>query len=249
MKKNDLFSIIMPCYNGEKFLKQSIDSVLQQTYENWELIIINDCSTDASAKIISEFEDHRISLIDNLRNEGVAFSRNEGIRKAKGNFIAFIDSDDLWSKNKLFRQINYLSSGYDICCSNYIQIDELGRFVREIKDVAVIDDKSMLKSNLIPNSSAVYNVEKLGKFYQKKIGHEDYLMWLSIFKLHGGVTAYRVQENLMSYRSHSENISQSKFKAAIWTWQIYYRELELGFLQSSKSFIIYMCKNVVKHFL
>lgn len=249
MKTNKLFSIIMPCYNAEKYLKQSIDSVLQQTYENWELIIINDCSTDKSLKIINSFKDDRISLINNLKNEGVSFSRNEGIKNAKGNFIAFIDSDDLWNKHKLMTQLNYLNKGYDICCSNYIQIDEFGNFIKEIKDLEIIDFKSILKSNLIPNSSAVYNVEKLGKFYQKKIGHEDYLMWLNILKSDSGIIAYRVQENLMSYRCHSENISYSKFTAAIWTWNIFYTELELGFLQSSKSFVNYMYRNFIKYFL
>jgi glycosyltransferase involved in cell wall biosynthesis len=248
MNKNKLFSIIMPCYNAEKYLKQSIDSILKQTYGNWELIIINDSSTDSSLKIINSFKDHRISLIDNLKNEGVAFSRNKGIKMAKGDFIAFIDSDDLWNEKKLFTQLNYLNRGYDICCSNYIKIDELGNFIKEIKDLEIIDFKSMLKSNLIPNSSAVYNVDRLGKFYQKKIGHEDYLMWLNIFKLDSSIIAYRVQENLMSYRSHSENISYSKFTAAIWTWNIYYNELELGFLQSSKSFINYIYKNFIKYF-
>jgi glycosyltransferase involved in cell wall biosynthesis len=246
---NKLFSIIMPCYNAEKYLKQTIDSILKQTYENWELIIINDCSTDTSLKIINSFNDHRISIINNLKNEGVAFSRNEGTKKAKGSFIAFIDSDDLWNEDKLLIQLNYLNKDYDICCSNYIKIDKFGKFIKEIKDDEIIDFKSISKSNVIPFSSAVYNVDRLGKLYQKQIGHQDYLMWLNIFKSDSNIIAYRVQENLMSYRYHSENMSNSKFKAAIWTWNIYYNELELGFLQSSKNFISYMLKNFVKYFL
>lgn len=249
MKTNKLFSIIMPCYNAEKYLKQSIYSVLKQTYENWELIIINDCSTDRSFKISNSFKDHRISLINNLKNEGVAFSRNEGIKKAKGNFIAFIDSDDLWNEDKLLTQLNYLNKGYDICCSNYIKIDEFGNFIKEIKDIEIVDFKSILKSNVIPNSSAVYNVDRLGKFYQKKIGHEDYLMWLNIFKSNPSLIGYRIQENLMSYRIHSENISASKFRSATWTWNIYYYELRLGLLKSTKSFINYSFKNCIKYFM
>ena len=249
MKKNKLFSIIMPCYNAEKYLKQSIDSVLKQTYENWELIIINDCSTDTSFKIINSFNDHRISLINNLKNEGVSFSRNEGIKKAKGNFIAFIDSDDLWKEDKLLTQLNYLNKGYDICCSNYIQIDEYGNFIKEIKDLEIIDFKSILKSNVIPNSSAVYNVDRLGKFYQKKIGHEDYLMWLNMFKSNPSIIGYRVQESIMFYRCHSENISYSKFKASRWTWNIYYNELNYSFLNSINYFTSYIYESVKKHFL
>ena len=249
MKTNNLFSIIMPCYNAEKYLKKSIESVLNQTHKNWELIIINDCSSDSSLKIINYFKDHRISLINNLKNEGVAFSRNKGVKIAKGNFIAFIDSDDLWNKKKLLIQLNFLNKGYYICCSNYIKIDEFDNFIKEIKDIKIIDFKSILKSNVIPNSSAVYNVDKLGKFYQKKIGLEDYLMWLNIFKSNVGLIAYRVQENMMSYRSHSENISYSKFTSAIWTWNIFYTELNLGFFQSSKSFLHYTYKNLIKYFL
>lgn len=239
----------MPCYNSEKYLEQSIYSVLKQTYENWELIIINDCSTDKSLSIINSFYDHRISLINNFKNEGVAFSRNEGIKKAKGNFIAFLDSDDLWNKDKLMIQLNYLDKGFEICCSNYIKINNLGIFIKEIKDIETIDFNSILKSNVIPNSSAVYNVDKLGKFYQKKIGHEDYLMWLNMFESNSNISGYRVQESLMFYRSHSKNISHSKLKASIWTWNIYYNELNFSFLKSINYFTSYVYHSVKKYFL
>ena len=239
----------MPVYNADKYLKQSIYSVLNQTCEAWELIIINDCSTDKSLEIINSFEDHRISLINNSKNEGVAYSRNEGTKKAKGTFIAFIDADDLWNEEKLLTQLNYLNGGYEICCSNYTKIDKYDNVIKEMKDVEKLDFATMLKSNVIPNSSAVYNVNKLGKFYQKKIGHEDYHMWLTMFKSNPSIRGYRVQESLMSYRSHSENISHSKFKAASWTWNIYYNELNYSLVSSIYYFISYTYQSVKKHFL
>ena len=245
----ELFSIVMPCYNSESYLKQCIASVLKQTYINWELIIINDCSTDSSLQIINSFKDHRITVINNLKNIGVGLSRNEGIKEAKGNFIAFLDSDDLWNQDKLLTQLKYLNKGYDICCTNYIKIDDSGNLIKEIRDVKIIDSQLIFKCNVIPNSSAVYNVDKLGKFYQKNIGHEDYLMWLNMFESDESVLAYRVQRNLMSYRVHTENISYSKFASAIWTWNIYYTELNMGLLQSLKSFVYYAHKNLIKYFL
>ena len=249
MKNNNLFSIIMPCYNAEKYLKQSINSVINQTYENWELIIINDKSNDSSPEIIKSFKDKRILTISNDINLGVALTRNKGIEKSKGNFIAFIDSDDLWHENKLYLQLNYLINGHDICCTNYKQMDENGNFIKLIEDKQFVSLSDMLKSNIIPNSSATYNVDKLGKFYQKKVGHEDYLMWLNIFKSNPSLIGYRIQENLMSYRIHSENISASKFRSATWTWNIYYYELRLGFFKSTKSFINYLFKNFIKYFM
>lgn len=247
MKNNNLFSIIMPCFNAEKFIGQSIESVIKQTYTNWELIIINDYSNDSSFEIINSFNDKRIRLINNLTNEGVSFSRNQGIKIAKGNFISFLDSDDIWHEDMLMTQLSYLNSGFDVCCSNYFIIDEKGKKIKEIKDIEIIDSKSILKSNLIPNSSASYSSYKLGKFYQKNIGHEDYLMWLLMFKNKTELKVIRVQKPLMLYRSHSKNLSHSKLKSAKWTWYIYYNELGFSLIRSLYYFSFYFIKGIKKH--
>jgi glycosyltransferase involved in cell wall biosynthesis len=237
----------MPCFNAEKFIRQSIESVINQTYSNWELIIINDCSNDTSLKIINSYNDKRIKIINNLTNEGVSFSRNQGIKIAKGNFISFLDSDDIWHDDMLMTQLIYLNSGFDVCCSNYFIIDEKGKKIKEIKDIEIIDSKSILKSNLIPNSSASYNAFTLGKFYQKNIGHEDYLMWLLMFKKSSKLKVIRVQKPLMLYRSHSKNLSHSKLKSAMWTLNIYYNELDFSLIHSLYYFSFYFTKGIKKH--
>ncbi|HBC5517211.1 TPA: glycosyltransferase family 2 protein, partial [Proteus mirabilis] len=107
-KKDYLVSIIMPCFNSEKYISEAIESVLKQTYSNFELIIIDDNSTDSTLKIINSFRDNRITIISFDENQGAGVARNKGIEVANGRFIAFLDSDDLWSKNKLEAQIKFM---------------------------------------------------------------------------------------------------------------------------------------------
>lgn len=245
----ELFSIILPCYNAKKYIEESVNSVIRQTYQNWELIIVDDCSTDSTLEVINSFTDSRISILRNLTNQGVAMSRNKGIKKAKGNFISFLDADDIWLEHKLMMQLSYLQRGYLVCCSNYVIIDENGIFIKEVLGHKEFGFISMLASNLIANSSAIYNVDILGKQYQLNIGHEDYLMWLTLFKQNKNLVAFRVQESLMLYRVHSKSLSHSKIAAAFWTWRIFYRELNLGFPRSCFSFILYALKGVSKQYL
>ena len=111
--KEDLVSIIMPSYNTGKFIKETINSVLNQTYNNWELIIVDDCSTDDTEEIVNAIKDNRIKFLKNSTNSGAAISRNKAIKEAKGKWIAFLDSDDLWKKEKIEKQIKFMKKNND----------------------------------------------------------------------------------------------------------------------------------------
>lgn len=243
-----LVSIIMPCYNGEKTISKSIKSILNQTYSNFELIIVNDDSNDKTSEVLREFTSQNIKLIvqNNKFNLGVAKSRNKAIKVASGDFIAFCDSDDFWEKNKLANQVKLLER-YDVVCSNYNLIDEESNLIKHVIESEIITFKKMLNSNKIPNSSGIYNSKKLGKFYQKNIRHEDYLMWLQIIQK--AKIGYRIQDCLMSYTVSTNNLTSNKFKSLKWTFSIYYNELKLGFFNSLFRILIYSYINFKKHIL
>ena len=122
---NKIVSVIMPSFNTGRFIKEAINSVINQTYTNWELIIVDDCSNDDTNEIINSFEDSRIKYLKNDTNMGAAICRNRALKEAKGKWIAFLDSDDLWKKDKLEKQISFMEKGgYDFSYTNYIEMDE-----------------------------------------------------------------------------------------------------------------------------
>ena len=242
-----LVSVIMPCYNSEKTISQSINSILSQSYSNFELIVIDDNSKDQTKKILSEFSYVRkLLVLRNNKNLGVAKTRNKGIEIAKGNFIAFCDSDDYWEKDKLLKQVNLLKK-YDVVCSNYNMIDDENKLIKHVIDCEDITYGKMLNSNKVPNSSGIYNSTKLGKFYQKDTRHEDYLMWLQVIRK--AKIGYRIQDCLMSYTVSTNNLTSNKYKSLKWTFFIFYNELKLGLFISLFRTLIYSYINFKKHIL
>lgn len=249
LKLNELVSIIMPCYNSGLHLDITVSSILNQEYHDWELILVDDCSIDNTKKIINKFvnSDQRIRGIFNKSNEGVAFSRNIGLKQSRGIYIAFCDSDDIWDVSKLKTQIPLLKQ-YPVVCSNYIMFSDSNNKRKLIQGPKVFDYNKLLKTNFIPNSSAVFNRKLVNDgVFQKKIGHEDYLMWLELLKPNKKV--FRVQKPLMLYRLHVNSISSNKLRSIRWTWNIYYYELELGLCYSLFLIGNYIWNNFKKYFL
>lgn len=222
----------MPVHNGEKTIKESIKSVLSQTYQHWELIIINDCSIDQTQDCIKYFTDPRIIYLEQKVNSGTpATPRNMGINTSKGKYIAFLDADDIWRPEKLEYQISKLSEGYNIVCSNYSTFkQDPKKVINNRKFPEIIKYQTMLKKNCVGNLTGIYNREKLGIIEQKTKGHEDYIMWLELAKKAGEI--YCIQETLAYYRIHDKSISSNKFKAAIWQWRIYREELKFNIIKS-----------------
>lgn len=249
-KTKKLVSVIMPCHNGQKYLNEAIESVLSQDYEDWELLVINDNSTDFSVDIVEEYEkkDNRIKLLYNTDLQGKPFApRNYGISNAKGKYIAFLDCDDVWLPTKLSNQIKvFEDTDSAVVFSYYKKMDETG-VVRSsiVKSPAKVSYKKYLFGNCIGNLTAVYDTEKVGKVYQKNIHHEDYVMWLEILKK--GFSAINTNTVEAIYRESEKSISGNKIDAFKWTWNIYRNELKMNIFNSFFHFIVYAVKAVYKH--
>lgn len=236
----------MPSYNSESYIAESINSVINQTYKNWELIIIDDCSTDNTTSIVNSFKDERIKLIINTENLGAAKSRNKGIEAASGRFIAFLDSDDLWHKEKLKRQIEFMEKNkYIFTYSNYNQINEKGNFIKSITCPQSVDYKKLLKTCYIGCLTAIYDTHALDKVYMPDIRkRQDYALWLKILKK--GVAGYCHPESLASYRIHSKSISHNKLSAAKYNWFLYRKIENLNLIQASYYFSFYALNGILR---
>ncbi len=245
--QNELISIITPSYNSSKFIFQTIKSVLNQTYQNWEMIIVDDCSTDKSVEHIKEIikDETKIKLIVLDKNIGAAEARNRALEIAHGRYVAFLDSDDIWLPEKLEKQIKFMQDNdLAVTCSSYYTIDENGKKIntRIVKESFSYSD--MLKSNHIGNLTGIYDCEKLGKIYMDDVGHEDYTLWLKVMKKVENTKA--IVEPLAGYRILPTSISANKLKALSWTWRIYRKNVGLNIFQSSYYFIHYLCNSVLK---
>ena len=181
-----LVSIIMPNYNSAKFIKDTIDSVVAQTYKNWELIIVDDCSSDSSLEIIQQYNDNRIHVIKNSSNSGAAISRNNALDVANGRWIAFLDSDDLWDKNKLYKHLQFMAqSKSSFSFTHYSVMNNENELITEFspsKDIYNYD--TILKHCYIGCSTVIYDSKKIGKIYMPTdaIKREDFSCWLKILK-------------------------------------------------------------------
>lgn len=240
MTNTDLkVSIIMPVYRASRTIEQAVASVVAQSYKNWELIIINDCCPDDSCRLIENqiASNSQMIRIDNVTNQGVVISRNAGIAQAKGQILAFLDVDDYWHIDKLERQMAKIKEGYDLVCSNYLRVKS-GFEPVEVKHKKEFNSIDMLKSNQIGNLTGIYRCDRIGKVYQKKVGHEDYLMWLEVVKLAG--KGYCIQQPLAYYRVSDGSLSSNKIRAAVWQWKIYRKELRLSPIKSLWFFSSYI---------
>ncbi len=223
----ELVSIIMPSYNTGKFLAETIDSVLAQTYQNWELIIVDDCSKDDTEEILGKYlQDSRISFVKNEVNSGAAVSRNRALRQAKGKWIAFLDSDDLWHPRKLEKQIQFmLTNGYDFSYTCYEEIDEASRPLgRLVTGPSRISKTGMFRYCWPGCLTVMYNAEAVGLVQIVDIKkNNDYAMWLKVCRK---AACYLLNENLGRYRKRSGSISRHSYTTLIrWHYKLF-REAE-----------------------
>lgn len=245
----DLVSIIIPVYNAEKFIDETINTVLDQTYTNWELILVNDCSTDNSVKLINKYlVDDRIKLINNKTNSRAAISRNNGIKKANGRYICFLDADDKWDKNKLEKQVKFIKEkDCAFSFTGYEFADE--KCIPNGKKVFVpkkISYKQALKNTTIWTSTVMFDMTKLSKddIYMPNVPRgQDTATWWKVLKKID--YAYGLDEILSYYRRTSESLSANKFVALKRTWNLYRNVEHLNIFRSSYNFVIY-CFNAVK---
>lgn len=243
-----LVSIVTPAYNVEKYIEETINSVLNQTYQNWEMIIVEDCSKDRTYDIIQKFskEDKRIKLFKNEKNSGVSFTRNRAIDMAKGKYISFLDADDLWDKEKLEKQIAFMEQNNILLSyTGYRKMNSDGTFRGDIKVPEKLDYKELLKNCLIGFLTGVYNAEKLGKYYFKDVKAEDYIYWLEMIKK--SKVAYGLKESLASYRVLENSRSSNKIDIVKHHWKIYYDIENLGLLKAIKYYSIYIYRGLKRY--
>ena len=213
MKDNGLVSIVMPSYNTAGYIRESLESVLHQSYPYWELIIVDDCSTDNTDEIIKPYlTDSRIRYLKNEKNSGAAVSRNSALREAKGKWIAFLDSDDLWQPEKLEKQIEFMiSNGYKFTCTDYrIQLN--GEWLPYVYTAPnKITEFKMKNYCYFSTITVMYDCDYIGLVQIENIRkNNDYAMWLKIIKK---APCYRLAENLSSYIKHEGSVSSgSKIK-------------------------------------
>ncbi|HBG5344834.1 TPA: glycosyltransferase family 2 protein [Clostridioides difficile] len=248
MKKN-LVSIITPMYNSEKFIEATIKSVLNQTYQEWEMLIIDDCSTDNSPNIVKSYmqQDSRIKCIKTETNKGVSNARNLALSKATGQFIAFLDSDDQWNSSKLEKQVNFmLENDYVISFTSYELMDENDKKLNKVIKVPPnVDYRRLLKGNILGCLTVVIDKSKLDfEIRMSGVRHEDYVLWLSILKR--GHIAHGINEVLALYRKSSNSLSGNKIKAAMWTWNIYRNIEKIPLYKAIYYFINYGINGIKK---
>ena len=219
-----LISIIMAAYNAEQTIEQAINSVLSQTYTNFELLVVNDCSKDRTVELVKKIaaKDGRVRLISNVKNSGVSYTRKHGLEEAKGSWIAILDSDDAWAPEKLEKQIDLQRrTNADLLFTGSAFMDSEGQSIDwHLHAPAEVTYRQLLKQNVLSNSSALVRKELYAKHYAIGDGmHEDFAIWLSILKK--GTKAYGVDERLLIYRIAKSSKSGNKFKAARMNWNTY----------------------------
>ena len=237
-------SIITPVYKCEKFIENTIKSVLNQTYTNWELLLVDDCSPDNSAEIIKKYveKDNRIKYFKIDKNRGVAIARNKALEEARGRFIAYLDADDLWKSTKLEKQVKFmLDNNYAFTCTDYEKIDEEGKSLNKTIEMPKhINYNLFLRNTIIQTVAVMVDIGITGKslLVMPNIRKsEDAATWCQLLK--NGYDCYRCPGNLSYYRVVKNSLSSNKFKAVKMNWYWYRKIEKLTFCKAVFCFIGY----------
>ena len=245
-----LVSIITPAYNAADYIAETIESVLAQTYKNWEMLIVNDCSKDNTSEIVQSYaaKDKRIKLINLKQNSSAAVARNTAIQNAKGRYIAFLDSDDLWKKEKLQKQLSFMQQNdYAFTYTSYEHFKETKENIQnQVQIPKSLNYNQALKGNQIGCLTVMLDRKQIQNIHFTTQRHEDYILWLNILKQ--GVTAHGIQESLALYRTgNSKSISGNKLQSALWTWKVYRESQKLSVVKSMYYMLFYVVNGVRKH--
>jgi teichuronic acid biosynthesis glycosyltransferase TuaG len=237
-----IVSIVMPTYNSEKFVREAIDSVRAQTFDDWELIIVDDASIDETLKIIQSTyaKDPRVKILTQDFNQGAAIARNKAIAEARGRFIAFLDSDDLWRPQKLEIQVSLLMesdacmafSKYDIFTSDSHSSESLTPALRTVYVPARLEYKDLLAGSPVGCLTAIYDTKKTGKVFMPEIRmRQDWGLWLRL--LRGDRFGIGVQQSLAALRLHPSSLSANKIRATYFNYKLLRTEAQLGPLRAA----------------
>lgn len=247
---SELVSVIVPVYNAEKFIREAMDSVRAQTYESWELLLVEDGSSDGSADVITDYiaemQETRIRLIRQPSNQGAARARNRGVREAAGRYIAYLDADDLWMPEKLEHEIQFMEkknaafafTGYEFADEHGVG---LGKVVR-VPETLVY--RQALSNTTIFTTTVMFDTAKISKdlLEMPEIKSEDTALWWRI--LRSGYTAYGLDENLVRYRRAGRTLSSNKLRAIRRIWNLYRKAEGLNFARSIWHFCFWAVRAV-----
>ena len=249
MENQPLVSVIMPCYNMEKYIAYTIESVQRQTYPHWELLIVDDASTDKTADIVKSHQnlDDRIRFFVKPEHSGIADTRNLCIQMAKGRFLAFLDSDDLWHPEKLEQQLQFMMErNIGFSYSSYDCVDEEGNTLEKIvKAAGNLDYKAYMHNTIIGCSTVMIDTDIVGKVVVPNFRtSEDTATWLNILKK--GFLAYAIEKPLTSYRIRQHSASSNKLKASSDLWRVYRQQEKLSLFKALGCFFSYAYNAVKK---
>ena len=249
MENQPLVSVIMPCYNMVSYVSDSIKSVIAQTYPHWELLIVDDASTDETVNIIKSYAqaDSRIKFAIKKQNSGISDTRNLCIQMAQGQFLAFLDADDIWHPEKLEKQLSFMmAKNIGFTYSTYDWIDEDGKVMNKfINTIGNLDYKTYLRNTIIGCSTVMVNKTITGDVIVPKFRtSEDTATWLDI--LRKGLLAYAIDESLVSYRIRRKSASSNKIRASIDLWKVYRQHEKLPFFKAIYYFSCYAFNAVKK---
>lgn len=249
--KKEKISIITPVYNCEKFIEKTIECVLNQTYKNWEWLLVDDCSPDNSAIIIKKYakNDNRIKYFKLSENSGAAVSRNKALAESTGRFVAYLDADDLWKNDKLEKQVKFmLENQYSFTCTDYEKITETGNSLNKIiKIPKKVDYNFFLRNTIIQTVGVMVDKKLTGKELLKMPNirrRQDAATWCQLLK--NGHDCYGCPENLSYYRVVTNSLSSNKFKAIKMNWYWYRKIEKLPLWKACYCFIGYAFNGVRK---
>lgn len=249
---NEMISIIVPVYNAEKYIEETMDSVLAQTYANWELVLVLNGCSDASEEVINRYRaahrDKNIRIILENEKKGAAAARNRGVNEAEGRYIAYIDADDLWIPEKLEHLLKFMEKkDAAFVCSGYEFADEAAKGTGKVVHVpATLNYREALKNTTIFTSTVMFDTTKLSKekLQMPEIKSEDTALWWKI--LREGYLVYGLDENLVLYRRPRKSLSSNKLEAVRRIWNLYRKAEKLSVWYSAYNFCFWAVRAVLR---
>lgn len=249
---NEIVSVITPVYNAASVIERTLDSMLMQNYKDLEIVLVDDCSKDNSAEIISKYTAKYPNIVyyKHEKNGGAAVARNTALKLAKGRYVAFLDSDDLWCEGKLEKQLAFMKEkDAAICCTAMDCIDEDDKPLNSVREVRErITYKFLLKNTMIATSTVLIDRNKTGDFFMPlHRGAQDHATWLMLMRK--GSICWGLNEVLSHYRVMSNSLSSNKWKSIKQVWRIQTNDEGINKFSAAINVCCFVANAFVKHFI